>query len=152
MTLGGLIRPTATAETSIGCWKGRRVAEAAMFHPLFATRCGCGDIELPPVPPPPEQLSCFSTAPTPQANRFRQHIRQYNTALAFTLLGVEVDLRHSASMANSVTASVPSVRVMRTVLHMHNYIYTTRAKPSNIGCNRTRHLIRSSWGACKLLF
>ena len=30
-------------------------------------------------------------APTPQADRFRQHICQYNAALAFTSLGVEVD-------------------------------------------------------------
>ena len=60
-------------------------------HPLFAMCCSCGDIELPPVAPPPEQLSYFFTAPTPQADRFRQHIRQYNAALAFTSLGVEVD-------------------------------------------------------------
>ena len=64
-------------------------------HPLFAMCYSCGEIELPPVPPPPEQLSYFFTAPTPQAYRPRQHIRQHNTALAFTLLGVEVDLRPS---------------------------------------------------------
>jgi len=41
--------------------------------------------------PPPEQLAYFFTAATPQADRFRQNIRQYNAALAFTSLGVEVD-------------------------------------------------------------
>jgi len=41
--------------------------------------------------PPPEQLTYFFTAATPQADRFRQNIRQYNVALAFTSLRVEVD-------------------------------------------------------------
>ena len=60
-------------------------------NPLFTMCCNRGDIELPPVAPPPEQLSSFFTLATPQADRFRQHIRQYNAALAFTSLGVEVD-------------------------------------------------------------
>ena len=60
-------------------------------NPLFTMCCNCGDIELPPVAPLPEQLSSFFTLATPQANRFCQHIRQYNTALVFTLLSVEVD-------------------------------------------------------------
>ena len=40
---------------------------------------------------PPADLSYLFTAATPQADRFREHIHQYNAALAFTSLGVEVD-------------------------------------------------------------
>ena len=38
-----------------------------------------------------------------------------------------------------------------TVLHMHNCIYTTHIKPSNIGCNGARHLTRSLWSFYKPL-
>ena len=60
-------------------------------RPLFTMCCGNGDIELPSTAPPPVQLANLFTATTPQADRFRQNIRQYNAALAFTSLGVEVD-------------------------------------------------------------
>ena len=60
-------------------------------HPLFTMCCNHGDIQLPPMAPPPEQLIYLFTAATPQADKFRQNVRQYNTALAFTSLGVEVD-------------------------------------------------------------
>ena len=41
--------------------------------------------------PPPDALHYLFTGATPQADRFRQNIRQYNSALAFTSLGVKVD-------------------------------------------------------------
>ena len=53
--------------------------------------CDRGEIKLPAIAPPPAELSYFFTATTPQADRFLQNIRQYNAALAFTSLGVEVD-------------------------------------------------------------
>ena len=60
-------------------------------HPLFTMCCNQGEIELLAMEPPPEGLTYLFTAATPQANRFHQHTRQYNAALAFTSLGVEVD-------------------------------------------------------------
>ena len=60
-------------------------------RPLFSMCCGNGDIRLPAIAPPPAQLSYFFTEPTSEAQRFRENIRQYNTALAFTSLGVKVD-------------------------------------------------------------
>ena len=91
MPLGGWIMSAATVPPSIGCWKGQRVAGAVVLARFFTMCCNRGDIELPPMAPPPDQLSNFFTAVTPQADRFRQHIRQYNAALAFASLGVEVD-------------------------------------------------------------
>ncbi|KAF9642664.1 hypothetical protein BDM02DRAFT_3192855 [Thelephora ganbajun] len=41
--------------------------------------------------PPPEQLAYLFTKTAPQANKIYQNFRQYNAALAFTLLRVEVD-------------------------------------------------------------
>ena len=51
----------------------------------------CGDIKLPPMTPPPEQLVYFFTAATPQADEFRRNVHQCNAALAFTSLGAEVN-------------------------------------------------------------
>ena len=53
--------------------------------------CNRGDIKLPPIAPPPEQLTYLFTAATLQADKLRRHIHQYNAVLAFTSLGVEVD-------------------------------------------------------------
>jgi len=81
-------------------------------RPLFAMCCGCGDIELPRAAPPPEQLSYLFTGTTPQADRFRQHIRQYNAALAFTSLGVEVD-----NSVNEGGGGPPTFRIHGELCH-----------------------------------
>ena len=60
-------------------------------HPLFSLCCGNGSVQLPAIPPPPPQLAYFFSEFTPEAKRFRDNIRQYNSALAFTSLGVKVD-------------------------------------------------------------
>jgi len=60
-------------------------------HPLSVMYCNCGDIELRPMAPLPSQPSYFSTAVTPQADRFRPQICQHGAALTYTSLGVEVD-------------------------------------------------------------
>ena len=60
-------------------------------RPLFTMCCDSGDIKLPPVAPPPTGLQYLFMAAVPLADQFHQHIQQYNTALAFTSLGVEVD-------------------------------------------------------------
>jgi len=81
-------------------------------HPLFAMCCNSGDVELPPAAPPPEELHYLFTAATPQAERFHQHIHQYNAALAFTSLGVEVD-----SSVNDGGGGPPTFRIHGKLCH-----------------------------------
>ena len=61
------------------------------LHPLFGMCCGDGTIQLPAPAPPPDMLERLFTASTLEAKQFREHIRQYNAAVAFTSLGAEID-------------------------------------------------------------
>lgn len=63
---------------------------SSVAYPLFTMFCNRGDIMLPPMIPPPEQLTHPFTAATLQTDGFHQNVHRYNAALAFTLLGVEV--------------------------------------------------------------
>ena len=125
-------------------------------RPLFTMCCNQGEIELPAMETPPEGLTYLFTAAAPQAN----HFRQYNAALAFTSLGVEVEalstkageyLLHSVSMVSCIISSVLSFHVTENVLYTLNCISTTRVGPSNIGCNVMQHFTRSSWNGCRRL-
>ena len=58
---------------------------------LFSMCYSNGDIWLLAIAPPPAQLSYFFTELTSEAQHFHENICQYNTALAFTSLGVKVD-------------------------------------------------------------
>jgi len=91
--LDGWIGPVPTARPYTGSQKGQRVVGAVMLTRYLrcAVTAGISNYHLPPMAPPPEQLIYFFTAATPQADKFRQNIRQYNAALAFTSLGVKVD-------------------------------------------------------------
>ena len=59
--------------------------------PLFGVCCNDGGVQLPPPPPPPDALRCFFSASTPDARNFCDNVRQCNSALAFTSLGVQID-------------------------------------------------------------
>ena len=74
-------------------WLNERVLKtgSTILHPLFGMCCSDGSIQLPEPPPPPELLERLFTAFTPEAQQFRQHIRQYNAALSFTSLGTQID-------------------------------------------------------------
>ena len=66
-------------------------AGSSNSHPLFSMCCENGNVRLPAMALPPTQLAYFFSDNTPEARWFRDHIRQYNAALAFTSLGVKVD-------------------------------------------------------------
>jgi hypothetical protein len=50
-----------------------------------------GKVTLPPLAPPPEPFRRFLTGNEMDAKNFRQHIRFYNSALAFTSVGANLD-------------------------------------------------------------
>ncbi|KAF9791133.1 hypothetical protein BJ322DRAFT_998910, partial [Thelephora terrestris] len=74
-------------------WLSERVQKAGStdLYPLFGICCSDGSIQLPAPPPPPDLLERLFTASTLEARQFREHIRQYNSAFAFTSLGAQVD-------------------------------------------------------------
>jgi hypothetical protein len=53
--------------------------------------CNHGTVHLPPLPEPPPALRALLDGSDPQSRHFLDNIWQYNTALAFTSLGVNVD-------------------------------------------------------------
>ncbi|KAH8975256.1 hypothetical protein BDL97_01G145700, partial [Sphagnum fallax] len=53
--------------------------------------CAQGKVTLPPLAPPPEPLRRLLTSNELDAKDFRQHIRSYNNALAFTSVGANLD-------------------------------------------------------------
>ena len=61
------------------------------LHPQFTTCCQTGQVDLPFLPEPPSFLKSVLEGVDHDSKEFRQNIRQYNMALAFTSLGVNED-------------------------------------------------------------
>lgn len=59
----------------------------------FGFCCSHGQVSIPADPDPPAALIRLFTSNSPDAREFRENIRQYNAAFAFTSLGVDVDER-----------------------------------------------------------
>ncbi|KAI0056662.1 hypothetical protein BV25DRAFT_1864431, partial [Artomyces pyxidatus] len=72
-------------------WASERVRSSSVSNPEFGMCCDHGKVRLPLAEDPPDQLRELFTGNSPQAREFRDHIRQYNAAFAFTSLGVYVD-------------------------------------------------------------
>ena len=53
--------------------------------------CLSGQIRLPPLPLAPRELAEHFDGTSPHSLEFKTNIRQYNSAFAFTSLGVKVD-------------------------------------------------------------
>jgi hypothetical protein len=85
------INPVSFGRMNIICahcaayhWLDERVSDSPISSPRFSQCCHHGSVRLEQLPDPPEELkSLFSTQST-KAKEFRERIRQYNSALAFT--------------------------------------------------------------------
>ena len=65
-------------------WLDERIKDSPLSAPLFSRCCHHGKVVLDPLPTPPQRLRSLFTAHSRDAREFREHIRRYNSALAFT--------------------------------------------------------------------
>ena len=72
-------------------FKSKRLTNSSNIRPRFGLCCLQGQIQLPPLAEPPQLLRQLLTSSTPRARNFRERIRQYNCAFAFTSVAVKVD-------------------------------------------------------------
>ena len=68
-----------------------KLTKSTRAVPKFGSCCLQGQIRLPPFPPAPATLRDLLCGKSPLSKEFKTNIRQYNTAFAFTSLGVKVD-------------------------------------------------------------
>ena len=69
-------------------WKAERLSVSRKDNIVFGTCCNSGRVQLPPLDLPPEAIQKLFTRQDPTSKEFRNNIRQYNNAFAFTSLGV----------------------------------------------------------------
>lgn len=72
-------------------WFDERVSSSRVNHPEFQMCCAHGQVKLCPLRVPPLPLYNLYTGTSHDAQEFRANMVQYNSALAFTSLGVKVD-------------------------------------------------------------
>jgi hypothetical protein len=65
-------------------WLEEKLKDSPMSAPAFSHCCHRGKVHLPLQNDAPEPLYTLFTSDTKQAKQFRENIRQYNSALAFT--------------------------------------------------------------------
>lgn len=66
-------------------------AGSTVANPKFGRCCRSGNVLIPYLGAPPAELRNLLTGDDEHSRHFREHIRQYNNAFAFTSLGVKVD-------------------------------------------------------------
>ncbi|KAL1726482.1 hypothetical protein EV714DRAFT_287162 [Schizophyllum commune] len=74
--------------------------------------CQKGQVRIPPLSEPPQALRDLLEGMTREAVQFRENIAQYNAALAFTSVGVQVDSR-----VNHVGRGQPVFRIHGELKH-----------------------------------
>ncbi|KZP30308.1 hypothetical protein FIBSPDRAFT_699312, partial [Athelia psychrophila] len=72
-------------------WLHERLADSSMSNPVFTSCCAHGQVRLDPLPDPPNTLMQLYSGDSADCREFRENIRQYNAAFAFTSLGVKQD-------------------------------------------------------------
>lgn len=82
-------------------WLTERVGTSSNRNPQFTTCCKQGDVVLKPLIPPPPTLRALFEGTDIVAKHFKQHIRKYNSALAFTSIKYQADERLMAA-ANGI--------------------------------------------------
>ncbi|OBZ69834.1 hypothetical protein A0H81_10535 [Grifola frondosa] len=72
-------------------WADEKLVASPRSRPEFGVCCNSGKVHLPLLPEPPLSIKNLFTGVDAQAKEFRDNIRQYNAAFAFTSLGVNID-------------------------------------------------------------
>jgi len=72
-------------------WLDEHVSSSTIYHPEFKRCCQHGKVKLDALRVPPVALFNLFVDDTPAGREFRKNIVQYNSALAFTSLGVNID-------------------------------------------------------------
>ena len=72
-------------------WLDEHVSLSMVHHPEFKGCCQHGKVKLNALHSPPLTLYKLFVDDTPAAKEFHWNIVQYNAALAFTSLGVNID-------------------------------------------------------------
>jgi hypothetical protein len=72
-------------------WREERVSSSRINNPEFEACCQHGKVHLRPLQDPPLILRNLYVDDNHQAHEFRSNIVQYNSALAFTSIGVKID-------------------------------------------------------------
>jgi hypothetical protein len=70
-----------------------KLTKSAKRSPKFGVCCLQGQIQLPPLPPLPAVLKKLYNGRDANSEHFLDNIRRYNTAFAFTSVGVKLDDR-----------------------------------------------------------
>ena len=73
-------------------WMDEKTANSSKTNSAFGSCCNHGKVKLPAIRDPPERLRALFVANDAQAREFRDNIRQYNMAFAFTSVGVMEDI------------------------------------------------------------
>ena len=74
-------------------WKGEMLGSSTTRNARFGSCCNEGDKILTRITDPPEPLYRLLTSAEAEAVQFRENIRRYNAAFAFTSLGANLDDR-----------------------------------------------------------
>ena len=85
--------------------------------PIFSMCCAKGKVSLPDIQPVPAIIDMLTGA-SRQSAKFRQDIRRYNSALAFTSCGVNRDRRYADS-----TRGVYTFRIQGAVHHFQGSLF-----------------------------
>jgi len=72
-------------------FSAERLSNSTVNSPKFGMCCLSGQVQLPPFPPAPRDLRDLFDGTSPHSLECKTNIRQYNSAFAFTSLGVKVD-------------------------------------------------------------
>src|SRR5581483_471329 len=72
-------------------WMGERDQKSTKAFPTFAVCCAGGNVRLTPLLKPPPYLMYLYTSLESEANSFRKNIRGYNSLLACTSFGANVN-------------------------------------------------------------
>jgi len=72
-------------------WIKERLAKSTNNNPQFSLCCENGKVLLPNLPTTPQELEVLLTSKESSAVKFQDHIRMYNSVLAFTSLSAKVD-------------------------------------------------------------
>ncbi|CAG8741012.1 17716_t:CDS:2, partial [Cetraspora pellucida] len=128
------IIPLKQFKARIYLWSSRSLDQHSLGfidYRFFTTCCAEGKVSLPPFQELPKSLKMLLIGTDSSAHLFRQNIRMYNSALAFTSMGAKLDYSVTGTsgiynfhihgeMYHSIGSLLPNHEKLQQILHFMN--------------------------------
>ncbi|KAG1528739.1 hypothetical protein G6F51_014249 [Rhizopus arrhizus] len=112
-------------------WIDERQETSSLSNPSWESCCKQGSVQLQLLPDPPQYLKDLLASTDTQGKHFKDNLRQYNAAFAFTSLGCSIVSAEARANNNNNRGGLNAFQIHDALCHRQNPLIPVEGSESS---------------------